>query len=174
MCAGSGFDPISVTAAHNIEKRVMGVADVPSCLPQVGFRFASANNSRSPDGLYKIVYPSDTQLLREFDEALAVVRGGSVLCSDRNGGVYHGAGVLDADQRCFRLDMTIDVPAGRELVTGFSGKRAALKRPSSRTSIHACETSVRSFISMARRSKSKSPTWAPCRIERPAASVPHG
>lgn len=73
------------------------------------------------DGLYKIVYPSDTQLLREFDEALAVVRNGSVLCSDRNGGVYHGAGVLDADQRCFQVDMTIDVPAGRELVTGFAG-----------------------------------------------------
>lgn len=73
------------------------------------------------DGLYKIAYLSDTQLEGEFDEALAVVRSGSVLCSDRNGGVYHGAGILDDDRRCFRVDMTIDVPAGRELVTGFAG-----------------------------------------------------
>ncbi|MGQ0455940.1 MAG: hypothetical protein ACT4OU_02635 [Hyphomicrobium sp.] len=73
------------------------------------------------DGLYKIVYPVSEQPLREFDEALAIVRRGRIFASDRHGGVYRGYGAAPAEGQACRVALTAEVPAGGELVTGFDG-----------------------------------------------------
>ena len=76
------------------------------------------------DGIYHVAYCSAGDASSTHDEALAVVRGGNILASDRHGGVYTGMSGQHAsdgqgDDGLEDIVLTCDVPPGGELVTGF-------------------------------------------------------
>ncbi len=70
------------------------------------------------NGIYKICYglPSDTGGLEEH--ALAVLRDGKLIGSDRHGSVFVGEPVCSTGPlESFRIQLTI--PPGGELITGY-------------------------------------------------------
>lgn len=72
------------------------------------------------DGIYHVAYAADTQTPGCHDEALAIVRDGKILGSDRNGGVYSGFVDQDGSGDRDSVVLICEVPPGGELVTGFS------------------------------------------------------
>lgn len=78
------------------------------------------------NGIYRIDYRNPHDDFAPSDDALFVVRDGSIIGSDRHGGVYSGSqyrttGALDG----VRVQMT--APPGGEMVTGaVAGKNGAV------------------------------------------------
>jgi hypothetical protein len=56
----------------------------------------------------------------ENGEALAIVRNGTILGSDRWGGLFSGTYVLDPSTGKINVRVRLEVPAKAELITGFS------------------------------------------------------
>lgn len=72
-------------------------------------------------GLYKIAYRNLDLANPETESALALLRDGKIMGSDRNGGVFMGTVDFDQAQALSHVQLQIDVPPGGELITGFSG-----------------------------------------------------
>ena len=53
------------------------------------------------------------------DKALAIVRDGNILASDRNGGVYTGLSTRHGSDDLQTVALTCNMPPDTELVTGF-------------------------------------------------------
>ncbi|MBX9684135.1 MAG: hypothetical protein K2X41_10135 [Hyphomicrobium sp.] len=70
------------------------------------------------DGIYKIAYAQDEQP-EDAEIALAVVRNGAVMASDRHGGVYMGAEIQKLSETECRLFLTATVPANGVMASGF-------------------------------------------------------
>lgn len=72
------------------------------------------------EGLYSLTYKGEDNGRREFGDALAVLRNGKILGSDRWGGVFTGSYEFDTAEAAGRVHLSIDIPPGGELVTGFA------------------------------------------------------
>ncbi len=72
-------------------------------------------------GLYKIAYRSLDTKTPETGSALAILRDGKILGSDRNGGVFTGAVEFQSESGHSQVRLKFDVPPDGELITGFLG-----------------------------------------------------
>lgn len=70
------------------------------------------------DGIYKIAYAQDEQP-EDAEIALAVVRNGTVMASDRHGGVYMGTDIQMRSKTECKVHLTATVPANGVLASGF-------------------------------------------------------
>jgi hypothetical protein len=69
------------------------------------------------DGLYELLYRSETAPGRETDSLLLVLRDGKLLGSDRWGGVFLGSCVFDETTRRHTISVSLQIPPGGMLVT---------------------------------------------------------
>ena len=74
------------------------------------------------DGLYELSIRDAYAVppYSECVEALAVVRAGRVLGSDRWGGIFSGTCEFDPATRQNKISLRMDVPPDGELITGFA------------------------------------------------------
>lgn len=78
------------------------------------------------EGVYGLAYSGEHMGARDGGDALAVLRNGKILGSDRWGGVFAGSYVYDAAKKTNIFRVRIEVPPEGVLVTGFSaGSRGA-------------------------------------------------
>ncbi len=80
------------------------------------------------DGLYSLTFVLEGGRGDEFGDALAVLRDGRLLGSDKHGGVFEGQLSTTRCGSASCLALTMRVPPGGVLVTGqhFGGKEAML------------------------------------------------
>lgn len=71
------------------------------------------------DGLYAISYSSSCDGETFSGTALAVMRDGEILGSDRAGGLFTGSYQLDGDDESCKVRLRIDIPPEGMLVNGF-------------------------------------------------------
>ena len=76
------------------------------------------------DGLYAIQYLSPAESNDMDSAALAILREGHILGSDKFGGVFDGRLILDRDGGADRVVLKLRVPPGGCLVTGLCVGRA--------------------------------------------------
>ncbi len=72
------------------------------------------------EGIYGLSYRSGECCEPAADSALAVLRAGKVLGSDRWGGVFSGSYEFDNKREINTLHVRLRIPADGELVTGFT------------------------------------------------------
>jgi len=72
------------------------------------------------EGIYGLTYRGEEVDGSEGDQALAVLRNGKILGSDRFGGVFMGSYEFDMKREINRVHVRMQVPPEGELVTGFS------------------------------------------------------
>jgi len=72
------------------------------------------------DGLYSLDYGAAGDGETIVDGALALLREGRILGSDRWGGVFEGSYSFDRSRGNGRLKLRLRVPPGGVLVTGFT------------------------------------------------------
>lgn len=72
-----------------------------------------------PEGIYKLVYRAARQSLVQSDEAMASLRNGRILGSDRQGGLFSGECTYDPKTGRTQMRIDILVPPHARLVTGF-------------------------------------------------------
>lgn len=72
------------------------------------------------EGVYRIAYHGTASGEEETDHALAVLRNGKILGSDRHGGVFVGSYRFDRARGLNSVHMRIDVPPHGMLVNGYA------------------------------------------------------
>jgi hypothetical protein len=78
------------------------------------------------EGIYGLSYTGTQLSTHDGGEALAVLRNGKILGSDRRGGVFVGSYEFDSVSQTNKFHVRVDVPPAAELITGFSaGPRGA-------------------------------------------------
>jgi transcriptional regulator with XRE-family HTH domain len=78
------------------------------------------------EGIYEFVYRGEHDGEVDGDSALAVLRNGRILGSDRSGGLFSGSYEHDAARDTNHIHVRLQVPADGILVTGFAaGLRGA-------------------------------------------------
>jgi transcriptional regulator with XRE-family HTH domain len=82
---------------------------------------------RLDEGIYGLAYAGEHEGDVDSGDALAVLRNGKILGSDRWGGVFTGSYEYDAEARINRVHVRLEVPPEGVLVTGFAaGPRGAM------------------------------------------------
>ncbi len=71
------------------------------------------------EGIYGLSY-SGGERGADGQSALAVLRNGSILGSDRAGALFTGSYQYDAAERTSTVHVRMQIPPGGELVTGFA------------------------------------------------------
>ena len=79
-----------------------------------------ARNAAFDEGVYSLSYRSEHDEVAGESDALAVLRAGCILGSDRWGGVFSGTYHYDQAKRVNTFEVRISVPPGGELITGYS------------------------------------------------------
>lgn len=72
------------------------------------------------EGLYGVTYEGGGNGLTEFGDALAFLRDGTILGSDRWGGLITGSYDIDETRKAAVVRVRFEIPPGGELVTGFA------------------------------------------------------
>ena len=72
------------------------------------------------EGIYGFTYKAEHMGILDGDSALAVLRNGKILGSDRAGGVFSGSYEYDGVREVNRVHVRIHVPPEGELVTGYA------------------------------------------------------
>lgn len=72
------------------------------------------------EGIYTLDYRGEHMGQLDGDSALAVLRNGKILGSDRFGGVFAGSYEFDATNGRNKVHVRMQVPPGGELVNGFA------------------------------------------------------
>ncbi len=75
------------------------------------------------EGLYGLSYCGREGRPPDSDEALAVLRNGKILGSDRGGGVFSGSYEFDPVRKTNRVHVRLSVPPDGTLVTGYAAGR---------------------------------------------------
>ncbi len=73
------------------------------------------------EGIYSLGYAGRGGTADESGDALAVLRGGRIMGSDRHGGVFEGSYRYDAATGTNHFHVRMRVPPDGELVTGYEG-----------------------------------------------------
>lgn len=73
------------------------------------------------DGIYRIDYRASSAAEEQFESALAVLRAGEILGSDKHGGLYLGTYEGEPSTGCERIRLRLEIPPGGVLVTGEAG-----------------------------------------------------
>jgi transcriptional regulator with XRE-family HTH domain len=72
------------------------------------------------EGIYGFTYKGEHMGVRDGDSALAVLRNGKILGSDRAGGVFAGSYEYDVVRQLNKVHVRMQVPPEGELVTGYA------------------------------------------------------
>lgn len=72
------------------------------------------------EGVYRITYHGRTRGDDETDQALAVLRNGKILGSDRHGGIFMGSYRYDRTRNLNSVHLRIEVPPDSMLVNGYA------------------------------------------------------
>ncbi|MEO1543723.1 MAG: hypothetical protein AAFR75_06870 [Pseudomonadota bacterium] len=84
------------------------------------FQRLEGRNNMLDDGVYALDYRGESGGEAAIGDALAVLRNGRILGSDRWGGTFTGSYDFDAAEKSNTLHVRLAVPPGGLLVNGFS------------------------------------------------------
>lgn len=95
------------------------------------------------NGIYKVVYDEGPEA-QSPEHALVVVRDGSLLGSEPNGGIFSGTVTCD-DTGTSAISATLTVPPFGELITGFAAGPAWAKVAVT-TALDACKAAQQAVV----------------------------
>ncbi len=84
------------------------------------FKRLKGRDKMFDEGLYRLNYAGHDNAEATSDDALAVLRNGKILGSDRWGGLFTGSYEFDASVETNKLHVRLQVPPGGILVNGFA------------------------------------------------------
>lgn len=96
------------------------LALLPSEVRAREFQRLEGRNNMLDDGVYSLDYRGESNGESAVGDALAVLRNGRILGSDRLGGTFTGSYDFDAETDANTLHVRLAVPPGGTLVNGFS------------------------------------------------------
>jgi hypothetical protein len=88
---------------------------------QSHFSAKEARGKMFAEGIYRIHYHGQAGADDDVDWALAVLRDGQIMGSDKHGGVFIGSYALDRETGLDIVKLHLEVPPDGMLVTGLSG-----------------------------------------------------
>ncbi len=81
-----------------------------------------SRSKKLDEGIYRIAYHGKANGEPDNDHALAVLRNGKIMGSDRHGGVFTGTYEFDAAREINVVHLRVEVPPFGTLVNGFSAE----------------------------------------------------
>lgn len=93
---------------------------LPAHALAVELRRLGERNKMLDEGIYGLNYKGENMGELDGESALAVLRNGKILGSDRNGGVFMGSYEYDPKRELNKVHVRMQVPPDGVLVTGYS------------------------------------------------------
>lgn len=85
------------------------------------FRRIDERTKTFDEGVYRVTYRGAAKGERETDTAVAVLRNGRILGSDRHGGIFEGSYEFNPADATNNVHLRLTIPPDGMLVTGLSG-----------------------------------------------------